>query len=176
MKYIITAALLMLGWTAQAKIEITTMVDCACEGISQQAFAVIAEGSAGPFQFYWRGPEGYTSREKEPGDIELPGAYRLSILNSYGCVFKYHVELAACPGPSFDFEIEPNATDKPGQLSVIVTGSDNYISYEWYKEDDTLLPQKGKYLKKAPSGIYYLVVINERGCRFTSPTVKVPDW
>lgn len=176
MKYFITVTLLILGWTAQAKVEITLMVDCACEGISQQAFAVIAEGSAGPFQFYWRGPEGYTSKEKEPGDIELPGAYRLSILNSYGCVFRYDVELPACSGPSFGFEVVPAPRDKQGRLSAMVTGPDTYISYRWYKEDGTLLPQEGSLLEKAPSGNYYLVVINERGCRFTSPRVKVPDW
>lgn len=71
MKYFITVALLVSAFCAKAEIEITLLTDCICEGgdAQQQAFSVVAEGTAAPFQFYWTGPDGYSSMEKEPADI-----------------------------------------------------------------------------------------------------------
>mgnify|MGYP006268923215 CR=1 FL=1 len=107
MKYYILSALLMLGCKVHAEIEIRTEVDCACEGIEQQAFSVTATGEAGPFEFFWKGPVDYTSHDQEPTDIELPGNYTLKIFNSYGCVFSYDILIPACPGPTFQFNTTP---------------------------------------------------------------------
>lgn len=141
MKYYILSALLMLGFKVYAEIEITTDVDCACEGRKQKAFSVTATGEAGPFEFLWKGPEDYTSHAQEPTNIEFPGNYTLKILNSYGCVFSYDIFLPPCPGPTFQFNTTPASPTCPGQITLEdIIGPDTYTSYEWYNEAGDLLP------------------------------------
>ena len=177
MKYYVLSALLMLGCKVYAEIEITTAVDCACEGIEQEAFSVTATGEAGPFEFLWKGPEDYTSHAQEPTNIELPGNYTLKILNSYGCVFSYDIFLPPCPGPTFQFNTTPASPSCPGQITAQVEappGSpDTYNSYEWYNEAGDLLSDQGLTLENAVAGSYYMVAISEAGCRFSSPAVEV---
>lgn len=131
MKYIITAALLLSALFVKAEIEITLLTDCICEGgDAQQAFSVVAEGSAAPFQFYWTGPDGYSSSEKEPLDIQSPGEYRLRVLNDYGCVFNYFIDLPACP----ETDLELKAIPCPGMLDLSINGGVEPFTIAWYEE------------------------------------------
>lgn len=77
------------------------VVDCVCEGNPQQAFSVVAQGSAGPFNFEWSGPNGYTSFVMMPTNIEIGGVYTLMVTNTYECTFTYDIEIPACPPLNF---------------------------------------------------------------------------
>jgi len=110
MKYLIPLSIVFLCCLPQLHAEISVSladsVSCVCEGNPQQAFEVVATGSAGPFTFEWAGPEGYSSTEMMPSDIEIGGTYTLLVTNAYECTFAYQVEAPACDGPTFQFDID----------------------------------------------------------------------
>ncbi len=83
---------------ASAKISLTRVNDCICEGEPIQAFELIVEGNAGPFTIEWAGPNGYTSTEKNPTDMHLAGQYSVTITNAYRCSMTLYENLPACLG------------------------------------------------------------------------------
>jgi len=157
MKYIITAALLLTALCAKAEIEITLLTDCICEGgDAQQAFSVVAEGSAAPFQFYWTGPDGYSSSEKEPVDIQSPGEYRLRVLNDYGCVFNYYIELPACPQPHLEYTPTPTSpcVENGGITATFTEGAGDFHSFEWYEEGGMTTGVQSLELSGVGAGVF----------------------
>ena len=62
--FALTLLLTFTGLSAKAIIALDTLQSCICPGSPSQPFAVIAEGTAGPFSFSWSGPVGYTSPSK----------------------------------------------------------------------------------------------------------------
>jgi len=176
MKHIITAALLLSALFVRAEIEITLLTDCICEGgDAQQAFSVVAEGSAAPFQFYWTGPNGYSSSEKEPLDIQSPGEYRLRVLNDYGCVFNYYIDLPACPDPQLEYTPTPTSpcVENGGITATFIEGASDYHSFEWYEEGGASTGAQGLELSNVGAGFYYLSLMDNNGCTFQGPLLEV---
>ncbi|MCR9134141.1 MAG: hypothetical protein NXI08_16365 [bacterium] len=112
MKYYILSALLMLGCKVYAEIEITTDVDCACEGKEQKAFSVTATGEAGPFEFLWKGLKDF------PGEVDM------------GKVLKKLPDPSGNPG--FYDNLQATLFKSDGTLEVDLNG--DFIAKNYFKD------------------------------------------
>lgn len=163
MKHLFTIALALLLAGLQAQTGITVVADCVCEGNPRQVFAVTAEGTAGPFQFLWSGPEGYTSWEQNPTDIALPGQYTLKIANSYGCVFEYTASVEGCAGPGLSLAVTGQSPSysgaATGSITVSASGGTPPYRYSW---SNGAASEGG--LSGLAAGLYGLTVTDAMGC------------
>ena len=152
----------------QGNIFIETLVECVCEGNPQKAFEVMASGTAEPFSYYWIGPNGYVSTNIEPTDIELAGVYKLFVTNAFQCTFEYQIEVPACEGPTFEFDITPpspcNGDD--GTLELTISGDNGPYTTTWF--DDSGEVGTGEILEEVAVGNYYAEVTDAESCVFTT--------
>ncbi|MCB9275922.1 MAG: SprB repeat-containing protein [Lewinellaceae bacterium] len=154
-----TVLLLSTAFILNAEVTITPLIPCLCEGQPQQAFEVQADGSAGPFSFSWAGPEGYTSDEQNPADMEVAGVYTLFITNAYGCTFSYDVGITACPLPTLQPTIHPACPDDSGgAIGLAISGGAPPFSFLWSNGADS------QNLANLEPGQYTVTVSGANGC------------
>ncbi|MCB0555220.1 MAG: hypothetical protein KDD02_16860 [Phaeodactylibacter sp.] len=99
--FALTLLLTFTGLSAKAIIALDTLQSCICPGSPSQPFAVIAEGTAGPFSFSWSCPVGYTSIPPSPDNITEPGLYTVDVFNAFGCATTLSVYLEPSPRQAF---------------------------------------------------------------------------
>lgn len=166
MRYISIFVFIFFSISTHAEITLNELVDCVCEGQTNQPFELIAEGSAGPFTFLWTGPNGYMSTEQNPTDIISPGQYILEVNNFYGCVTTFIQELEQCSGiKSIEFEILPDCGGQGGTIMASVNGGMTPYTYEWSTGATTA------ELMGVPAGVYSLTVIDQAGCSLNEDVV-----
>ena len=182
MKYLLIFALHYLLFIPQVHAEISVIltenITCVCPGNPQQAFEVTATGTAGPFTFEWSGPEGYTSTEMMPSDIEISGTYTLMVTNAYECTFEYDIEVPACEGPTFNFQTSPprfcdTEGMETGTINLSLDVDESLFSIEWYKDGEEIVGETEFMIEGLAAGNYHVVVIDGEGCRFTSEIVTL---
>ena len=178
MKYLITLSLVLLCCLPQLRAEISVSladsVSCVCEGNPQQAFEVIATGSAGPFTFEWTGPEDYSSTAMVPTGIKAAGIYTLRVTNAYGCTFEYQVEAPACTGPTFQFDIDPpsDCGVDDGHINLTLTGGTAPFTYQWYVNGSHSVTSED--FEDAEEGQAYSVEVTDgNGCVHFAETPEV---
>ena len=178
MKYFIPLFLTLLCCLPQLRAEISVSladsVTCVCEGNPQQAFAVIATGSAGPFTFEWAGSEGYSSTAMMPADIEIAGTYTLMVTNAYECTFAYQVEAPACGGPTFQFDIDQpsDCGQDDGFIDLTLSGGTPPFTYQWYINGSPSVTSED--LEDAEEGpVYSVEATDANGCTFSAEAPEV---
>lgn len=159
MRYIFLCLLLSVGTMLRAEVSINQILPCTCENGPVQAFEVNAFGTAGPFIFLWTGPDGYTSTEEDPEDIQTAGEYTLEVNNFYGCVTTFTQVLELCSGiEPIEFETLPDCNDQGGTIIANVNGGVPPYAYEW--SDGAITAE----LMGIPAGTYSLTVTDQVGC------------
>jgi hypothetical protein len=174
------SAIFYFQLSAQISVALSEDVDCVCLGNPQQAFAVIAEGSAGPFTFEWEGPNGYSSTEREPVDIEAGGTYTLAITNAHHCTFEYDIVVPDCEGPGFNFQTQDPLYCDSLSGNIILSLDDDSTTYQvnWYLDNIFIAAQTqvGTFnLDSIGEGNYHVeaIAVGEDSCMFTSPSVTL---
>lgn len=162
MKYLFTtAALLFSLLSSRAEISVMPVVECVCEGNPQQAFSVVAQGSAGPFNFEWSGPNGYTSFVMMPTNIEIGGVYTLKVTNTYDCTFSYEIEIPACPPLNiFPEAINPATCPEAANGIVALSTEGGAPPYTVSWSDGAT----GLYGSGLAAGDYQATVTDANGC------------
>ena len=131
--YLLIPGILMLAFL-QVKGEITLnpLVDCLCSDNAEPVFEVIADGSAGPFNYEWAGPNGYSSFIQNPEDIVDPGLYTVSITNYYACETTLSINLVECEGiQNLQINGQDACEGTDGSIEVSYTNGPTPISYAW---------------------------------------------
>lgn len=72
---------------------------CTCTPSTPGSVEVQAQGTAGPFNFQWEGPNGYTSNAQSPNDLASPGQYSVTVTNLYGCEKVLTTNILHCTEP-----------------------------------------------------------------------------
>lgn len=139
MRYIFTIVFLISFFSVQAELSITNLVDCVCEGSPQQAFNLVANGTAGPFTFIWSGPNGYTSEEQNPVNISIPGTYSVSVTNAYFCETVLTTTILSCGEPmELQEEIIPSCPGgMAGSITLTISGGEPPFTFEWINGETT---------------------------------------
>ncbi|MEL6659806.1 MAG: hypothetical protein AAFP77_01350 [Bacteroidota bacterium] len=152
------------------QVDITVNLTCICRPTENQDFLIVeAEGSAGPFGFYWNLPDGSEFYAKDLPQLPSPGLYTVTVTNAYGCETVLEAEIPACrPIESLDFQVEPNCPSDGGNILTSIVGGELPFQYEWSNGATGVAD-----LYNVEAGTYGLTVTDANGCTI-SDEVEVP--
>ena len=156
----------------------TNGYNVACNGESSGSIESVIAGGIPPYTYNWTGPNGFTSNEPSPGNLEA-GEYCLTIIDSNDCEFEECITLTepdavevdwvvleygdgfnvSCAGEC-DGAIDINNITSIGPYTIQWTGPDGYSSTD---ED----------INNLCAGDYTLEVTDSLGCTYSFDTTLV---
>lgn len=148
-------------------------VNISCAGAEDGAIDFSATGGADcqVYQYAWSGPNGYTSTDQSPVDLEA-GQYSVTLTDVNGCVHQDNILLVqpdsivtvAFPNSYNGFNVSCfGASD--GQINLEVSGGTEGYSYLWSNGETT------QDIDSLLAGQYDVAVTDTNGCVATSGTV-----
>jgi len=135
-------------------------VDVNCNGGNDGSIELEVSGGQGIFQFAWTGPNGYSSNEEDPTNIEA-GDYQVVLSDAQGCSQTLNITINE-PATAVEINIPTTETicfdASNGSAIVEATGGAGNYTYEWSNGDDTA------DATNLTAGTYTIIVTDQNGC------------
>jgi len=149
---------------------LTTPTDPLCFEEATGSIDLEIDDSAGgipPYNYSWTGPNGYTSTDQDPNNLEA-GEYIVMVTDDNGCSQTDTVQLINPLSLNVSTSVtNSNCGQADGSASASVTGGTGIITYSWTDTDDNEL-STSEDLDGVPAGVYNLIVSDENGCTETA--------
>lgn len=158
-----TAQALVLDPPPSPSIGIVTPIVVNC---SEPAQLVCLTNAVQP-QFYWNGPENFTSTEAKPF-VYLPGLYTVTVTDgATGCSASVTLQVegdTAVPVFHILQVIQPTNGQNNGSINISTSGAPGPVSYLWYLNGYTFPYAFTEDIENLAPGSYACVAIAANGC------------
>lgn len=150
-------------------IEYNNAMNVSCYGACDGAIEATVTGGAGPFDFAWEGPNGFTSSDTTLIDL-CAGMYILTTTDANSCVKTDSIFLVepdvldielTSPTYGGGANISCHGGNTGGIFSDVTGGSPDYI-YDWSGPDGFM--SNDSTLELLGAGTYYLTILDVNGC------------
>lgn len=142
---------------------------------------VTVSGGTEPYTYAWTGPNDYTENTEDISNLDLPGAYILTVTDANGCAQMATISLAQPLELAFDIS---NACDGADNGSITILTSGGVLPYEfaWTDSENNEVGDGTATLSGVGVGTYIIVVTDDAMTTLTdtftietSPAFMVTD-
>lgn len=135
-------------------------VNVLCNGLKTGEISSTVSGGVEPFEFSWTGPNGYTSLDQNPKNLEA-GLYKLLFKDKNGCLVAKEVNITQPSLPITSGIVDRDTVcfeEKNGLLTVSPNGGTGDLSILWSNN-------KNSYINSGLSpGEYYVTITDLNNC------------
>lgn len=104
----------------------------------------------------------------------MEGSYNFNFINVRGCDSTYTLNLSINPLPNVEI-FGPNSYEfcEGDQVTFGVKGNESNITYQWFRNGNTISGETGGAITVNSSGVYHVVGTSNKGCVSNSGVVQV---
>ncbi len=147
-----------------------------CDGASDGALDLTAQGGTAPYTVLWQGPNGYTSNSMDPVGLAA-GAYTATVTDVNGCMATATATLTAPAPITIDLQAAlfgggftlPCFGSEAGSVMANVTGGNGNLQYVWTGPNGFTASTAS--ISGLGAGTYTLTASDASGC---SATASIP--
>ncbi|WP_460941226.1 Ig-like domain-containing protein, partial [Spirosoma humi] len=163
-------------------VQATVSSGTVCIGSSINLTATINTSSAGPYNFSWKGPNGYSSTQQNPIIVSAQafhaGSYTVVVTDANGCSATATTPLALsvincpvpCPTPLAINLVVTAAQCGSATGQITATPSNGLAPYQYVWSNG----QSGQTLSGLMAGVYSVTITDANGCTGVSGSINLP--